>query len=115
MPRPHRGDQSAQIGKRGREMSMSKEAAAFRPILRQFKVPHDGVLIVHSAIATLSRQGYRAEAIIECLIEHMCDGNLFMPSMTWRTVTPEQPHWDEIKTPSHTGVLSEVFRTRYAT
>jgi aminoglycoside 3-N-acetyltransferase len=96
-------------------MSGSKEAAAFPPILRRFKVPRDGILVVHSAIATLSRQGYRAEAIIECLIEHMRDGNLFMPTMTWRTVTPQQRHWDEVETPSHTGVLSEVFRTRYAT
>ena len=73
------------------------------------------MLVVHSAIATLSRKGYRAEAIIECLLEHMRDGNLFMPTMTWRTVTPDKPVWDEIETASHTGVLTEVFRTRYAT
>lgn len=96
-------------------MSQAKEAAAFLPILRRFKVPRDGVLVVHSAIAALSRQGYRAEAMIDCFLEHMRDGNLFMPTMTWRTVTPERPVWDEIETPSHTGVLSEVFRTRHAT
>ena len=91
-------------------MAPSREAAAFRPILKRFGVPSDGVLIVHSAIATLSRGGYRAEAIIDELIEHMRDGNLFMPTMTWRTVTLENPDWDELKTPSHTGVLSEIFR-----
>src|SRR5262249_34420100 len=64
--------------------------------------------------APLSRRGLRAEAIIEALIDYMRDGNLFMPTMTWRTVTPEQPHWDELETPSHTGVLTEIFRTRYA-
>jgi aminoglycoside 3-N-acetyltransferase len=37
-----------------------------------------------------------------------------MPTMTWRTVTPNNPVWDEIATASHTGVLTEVFRTRYA-
>jgi aminoglycoside 3-N-acetyltransferase len=95
-------------------MSRSKEAAAFLPILQRFKVPRDGVLVVHSAIATLSRKDYRAEAIVECLLEHMRDGNLFMPTMTWRTVTPDKPVWDEIETASHTGVLTEVFRTRYA-
>jgi aminoglycoside 3-N-acetyltransferase len=95
-------------------MATSREAAAFRPILKRFGVPSDGVLIVHSAIATLSRRGYRAEAIIDALIEHMRDGNLFMPTMTWRTVTLENPDWDEMKTPSHTGVLSEMFRTQYA-
>ncbi|MGH6741966.1 MAG: AAC(3) family N-acetyltransferase, partial [Bradyrhizobium sp.] len=32
----------------------------------------------------------------------------------WRTVTPDHPEWNEMTTPSHTGVLSEIFRTRYA-
>jgi aminoglycoside 3-N-acetyltransferase len=96
-------------------MSQSREVDAFRPILTSFGVPHDGVLVVHSAIGRLSRQGFRAEAIVEALLEHLADGNLFMPTMTWRTVTPDHPEWDEVATPSHTGVLTEVFRTRYAT
>src|SRR6266481_8254119 len=95
-------------------MATSREAAALVPILERFGVPRDGVLVVHSAIAPLSRRGLRAEAIIEALIDYMRGGNLFMPTMTWRTVTPEQPHWDELGTPSHTGVLTEIFRTRYA-
>jgi aminoglycoside 3-N-acetyltransferase len=37
-----------------------------------------------------------------------------MPTMTWRTVTPMQPRWDEVHTASETGVLTEIFRTRYA-
>ena len=65
-------------------MSGDKETAAFLPILQRFKVPRDGALVVHSAIATLSRKGYRAKGIIECLIEHMRDGsarfaNIFYP------------------------------------
>jgi aminoglycoside 3-N-acetyltransferase len=95
-------------------MSGGREAHAFRPILERFGVPREGVLVVHSAIAPLSRQGFRAEAMVEALLEHLAQGNLFMPTMTWRTVTPEHPVWDELATPSHTGVLTEVFRTRYA-
>jgi aminoglycoside 3-N-acetyltransferase len=95
-------------------MATSREADALVPILRRFRVPPDGVLVVHSAIAPLSRRGFRAEAIIEALMDYMHDGNLFMPTMTWRTVTLESPNWDEIETPSHTGVLTETFRTRYA-
>src|SRR5258708_33175009 len=95
-------------------MATSREAAAGGPILERFGVPRDGVLVAHSAIAPLSRRGLRGEAIIEALIDSMRGGNLFMPTMTWRTVTPEQPNWDEIETPSHTGVLTEIFRTRYA-
>jgi aminoglycoside 3-N-acetyltransferase len=95
-------------------VTSGKERAALLPILEDFGVPHDGVLVVHSALAPLSRNGFRAEAIIEALLDHLADGNLLMPTMTWRTVTPAQPVWDEILTPSHTGVLTEVFRTRYA-
>jgi aminoglycoside 3-N-acetyltransferase len=95
-------------------MSGTKEGAALLPVLQRFGVPRDGVLVVHSAIGGLSRKGYRAEGIIEALIGHLRDGNLVMPTMTWRTVTPDNPVWDELDTPSHTGVLTEVFRTRYA-
>ena len=97
------------------KVGQTKEAAALVPILRRFRVPRDGVLVVHSAIATLSRQGFRAETMIELLLEYLANGNLFMPTMTWRTVTPNNPFWDEVSTPSHTGILTEIFRTRYAT
>jgi aminoglycoside 3-N-acetyltransferase len=90
------------------------ERAALLPILSAAGVPRDGVLVVHSAIARLSRQGFRAEAMIEALLHHLADGTLVMPTMTWRTVTPASPVWDELQTPSHTGVMSEIFRTRYA-
>ncbi len=95
-------------------LAKSAEAAALKPILQRFGVPRDGVLIVHSAIGILSRQGFRAETMIEILLDHVADGNLFMPTMTWRTVTPANPFWDEIATASHTGVLTEIFRTHYA-
>ncbi len=91
------------------------EAAALLPVLEQFGVPRNATLVVHSAIGKLSRQGFRAEAMCEALLGHVSRGNLFMPTMTWRTVTPDQPLWDEMTTPSHTGVLTEVFRTHYAT
>jgi aminoglycoside 3-N-acetyltransferase len=95
-------------------MPVSQESAAFIPVLERMQVPHDGTLVVHSAIATLSRAGFRAEGIIGALLDYMNAGTVVMPTMTWRTVTPQNPFWDELGTPSHTGVLSEVFRTRYA-
>ncbi len=93
---------------------MLQQALTLPSILQNFGVPRDGALVVHSAIATLSRQGVRAEEIIESLLDYMADGDVFMPTMSWRTVTPAQPRWDEMETPSHTGVLSEIFRTRYS-
>ena len=96
-------------------MPKTREYDALIPILERARVPHDGVLVVHSAIATLSRQGFRAESMIEVFLDHLSAGTLVMPTMTWRTVTPECPCWDELATPSHTGVMSEIFRMQYAT
>jgi aminoglycoside 3-N-acetyltransferase len=95
-------------------MAAGRERDAFAPILHQFEVAQDGVLVIHSAIAALSRQGYRAEAMIESFLEYMSGGTVVMPTMTWRTVTPLQPFWDEIETRSETGIMSEIFRTKYA-
>lgn len=72
------------------------------------------VLLVHPAFAGLSRAGFRAEAFCDALISAMPDGTLLMPTMTWRSVTPANPIFDELATPSHTGVLTEIFRRRYA-
>ena len=93
----------------------SLERDAVQRILETSQVPKDAVLVVHSAIKGLSHQGYKADRIVESMLDYLRDGTLLMPTMTWRTVTPENPVFDELATPSHTGVLTEVFRTRYAT
>jgi aminoglycoside 3-N-acetyltransferase len=77
----------------------TKEAAAFLPILQRFGVSRSSVLVVHSAIGILSRRSFRAEPMVGVLLEYLADGSLFMPTMTWRTVTPAHPSWDEIATP----------------
>ena len=93
----------------------SIERETIHHILVTSHVPSDAVLIVHSALKGLSRQGFKAEGVIESMLEYLKAGTLLMPTMTWRTVTPENPVFDELATPSHTGVLTEVFLTRYAT
>lgn len=95
-------------------MPAAREREALQSILSGAGVPPDGVLVVHSAIAGLSRQGWRAEGMIDAMLAHLRGGTLLMPTMTWRTVTPQNPLFDELATPSHTGVLTEVFRTKYS-
>jgi len=95
-------------------MSRSREHDALIPILERTQVARDGVLVVHSAIAVLSRRGFRAEAMIEAFLDYMNKGTVVMPTMTWRSVTPERPIWDEMETRSETGVMTEIFRTSYA-
>jgi aminoglycoside 3-N-acetyltransferase len=94
--------------------SLGLEAETVAMMLDAGRVPNDGVLVVHSAFGGLSRAGHRAEGFIEALLERLKHGTLIMPAMTWRTVTPDNPVWDEQTTASHVGVLSEIFRTRYA-
>ncbi len=94
---------------------MTRESAIVEEILRSRPLERDGMLIVHSAFRGLSRAGFRAESFCEAIMRAMPAGTVLMPAMTWRTVTPSSPVFDEMATPGHTGALAEVFRLRYAT
>lgn len=93
---------------------MSLESDAVRFLLDRAGVPQDGVLVIHCGFRGLSRAGCRAEVFIAALLDQMRGGTLAMPAMSWRSVTPQAPDWDERTTPSHVGVLAETFRTRFA-
>jgi aminoglycoside 3-N-acetyltransferase len=84
-------------------------------LLMALAIPRDGVVLIHSAFKGLSRAGYRAESVLAALVEYMSPGTLLMPTMSWRAVNPENPLFDELETPSITGILTEMFRTGYAT
>lgn len=92
----------------------TREDEAVDAVLRSARVPRDGVLFVHCAFRRLGAAGYDVDAFISALLAHMAEGTLVMPTMSWRIVTPQNPIFDELATPSHVGVLAEVFRTRYA-
>jgi aminoglycoside 3-N-acetyltransferase len=91
-----------------------REAEAVGKALGGANVRRDGVLFVHCAFRGLAAQGWAVDSTIGALIEWMRDGTLVMPAMSWRIVTPANPVFDELSTPSHVGVLAERFRTRYA-
>lgn len=82
--------------------------------LSRLGVPRDAVLFVHSAFRGLSREGLTPEGVIEALAAHVHEGTLLMPTMSWRYVKPQNPQFSELETPSNVGVLTEVFRTRWA-
>ena len=55
------------------------------------------------------------ESFIEALLERLGPrATLLMPAMSWRIVTPSNPVFDELGTPSHVGVVPETFRLKYA-
>ncbi|MGO8920313.1 MAG: AAC(3) family N-acetyltransferase [Stellaceae bacterium] len=93
----------------------AREKAALPELLREARVPRDGVLFVHCAFRNLATDGFRVDGVIAALLDYMAPGTLVMPTMSWRLVTPGNPVFDELATPSHVGVLAELFRTRYAT
>lgn len=95
-------------------MLRSREAELVENLLTEARVPREGVLFVHSAFRGLAQEGLRAEAFIEALLSYMAPGTLAMPAMSWRVVTPANPVFDELQTPSHVGVLAETFRRTYA-
>jgi aminoglycoside 3-N-acetyltransferase len=95
---------------------MSREAEAVAAMLPAGLIPSDGVLVVHSAFRRLGHHGYRVEDFIGSLLDRLGGrASLLMPAMSWRTVTPAHPVFDELATPSHVGVVAETFRVDYAT
>lgn len=91
------------------------EPGRLRHILRKLGIPRDSALLVHSAFRQLGREGLTPDFAIEDLMGHMAAGTLLLPTMSWRFVKPAQPCFSEIDTPSNTGILTEEFRTRFAT
>jgi aminoglycoside 3-N-acetyltransferase len=90
------------------------DTAAVAGALSVARVPRDGVLFVHCGFRGLAAKGGSVDGTIEALLDWMHDGTLVMPTMSWRIVTPTNPVFDELATPSHVGILAETFRTRYA-
>lgn len=84
-------------------------------VLERLGIPRDTVLLVHSSFKGFARDGHRAESVLKSLVDYMAPGTLLLPTMSWRYVTPSAPVFDELLTPSNTGILTECFRTQYAT
>lgn len=84
-------------------------------LLAELKIDTGLPLMVHASFKRASQAGYRAESVAARLAERLAGAALLMPAMSWRKVTPENPFFDELETPSITGILSEIFRRDVAT
>lgn len=83
-------------------------------MLEALEIPRQATLLVHSAFKRLGQNNYGAEAVVAALVAYMQSGALLMPTMSWRFVKPDNPYFDELETPSNTGILTEIFRKGYA-
>ena len=91
------------------------KTATVRRALARLGIPRDGVVLVHSSLRQLARDGYPLDVVMAALLGHMAAGTLLLPTMSWRFVKPSSPVFDEIATPSNTGALAEQFRLNHAT
>ena len=84
-------------------------------ILANLGLQATSTVIVHSAFRGLAARGWTPNVFVESLLEYVNAGHVVMPTMTWRTVNPRSPIFDELNTPGHVGIVSETFRTGFAT
>lgn len=70
------------------------------------------VVLMHSAFKPLGELDGGAKTFYAAFLELLGeDGTLIVPSLSFATVTPENPEFDINTTPSCVGYLSEFFRT----
>lgn len=78
------------------------------------EIEPSATVLIHSSFSGLVQQGIRADELIESGLEHLVNGTLMFPTLSWREVSPESPMFSVVETVSNVGFLSEVFRTKYA-
>lgn len=71
-----------------------------------------GTIIVHSSMKSIGEVEGQADTVLDAFSEFMKDGLLVFPTHTWANVNEEQPKFYVEESPSHIGILTELFRKR---
>lgn len=72
----------------------------------------EGTIIVHSSMKSIGEVKGGVDTVLDAFSEYMKDGLLVFPTHTWDTVNAENPKFHVDETPSHIGILTEMFRQR---
>lgn len=75
-------------------------------------IDSEGTIIVHSSMKSIGEVEGRAETVLDAFSEFMKDGLLVFPTHTWDSVGEKNPKFYVEETPSHIGILTELFRQR---
>lgn len=75
-------------------------------------VDSEGTIIVHSSMKSIGEVDGGADTVLDAFSEFMQDGLLVFPTHTWDTINEENPKFYVDETPSHIGILTELFRQR---
>lgn len=80
--------------------------------LSELGISSGDIILMHSSFKSLGEIEGGAKTFYQAFIELLGkDGTLVVPSLSFATVTRENPEFDINKTPSCVGYLSEFFRT----
>ena len=71
-----------------------------------------GTIIVHSSMKSIGEVDNGADTVLDAFSEFMKDGLLVFPTHTWADINEENPKFYVEESPSHIGILTELFRTR---
>lgn len=78
--------------------------------LEKMTIDPEGTIIVHSSMKSIGAVDGGADTVLDAFLEFMQDGLLVFPTHTWDAVHGEQPRFYSATTPSHIGILTELFR-----
>lgn len=71
-----------------------------------------GTIMVHSSMKSIGEVKNGAETVLDAFSEFMNDGLLVFPTHTWADINEENPKFYVAESPSHIGILTELFRQR---
>lgn len=88
----------------------------FKQSLHDVGVCDDELLMVHSSLRSFGHFEGGPEAVIDCLMEVVCNGTIVMPTYTRRSLQRnpkrDREEFDPATEPSIDGVITEHFRLR---
>ena len=75
--------------------------------LMKLNLKKNDTVLIHSSLKQINRD---AILLISELLDYFSDGMVLMPTHTWKTMTPDNNHYDPEVEPSCVGLLTEIFR-----
>lgn len=93
-------------------MAVIHTAATLKEQLAAMGVAPNDTLLVHSSLKSVGKVEGRGEGLLAAMEEHLKDGLLVLPTLTFKTVGRDQPVYSVTDTPSCVGALTELFRRR---
>lgn len=80
--------------------------------LENLRIDAKGTILVHSSMKSIGPVEGGADTVLNALMDYMKDGLLLLPTHTWAEINTRNPYFYVDKTPSHVGILTELFRKR---